>query len=89
MSRPDRLRSAMKGASRGNELMSELGPLGAAVLESIFDGVVTADAKGRITHVNPAAALLMEWDAHPPIGSFLSDVFPVDLYAPRRPASCP
>jgi diguanylate cyclase (GGDEF)-like protein/PAS domain S-box-containing protein len=59
--------------------MSELGRLGAVILDSMFDGVVTTDADGLITHVNPAAMQLMEWGARDPNGLPLSSVFPVDL----------
>ena len=68
-----------------NEHMSALGPLGEAILDSVFDGVVAADAQARVTHVNPAAVTIMEWEAQPPEGSLLSSVFPVDLYAASAP----
>ena len=59
--------------------MSELGQLGAVILDSIFDGVVTADARGCITHLNAAAIQLMEWQGQDLSGLPLSGVFPVDL----------
>ncbi len=66
---------------RGNVLMSELGPLGAAIFESLFDGVVAADAAGRITHVNSAAAQIMGWEDHDAVGVSLNDALPVNLYS--------
>jgi diguanylate cyclase (GGDEF)-like protein/PAS domain S-box-containing protein len=59
--------------------MSELGRLGAVILDSIFDGVVTADSGAHVTHVNAAAIKLMEWEDHDPSGLSLSSVFPIDL----------
>ena len=59
--------------------MSELGRLGALILDSIFDGVVTTDAGACITHVNAAAIQVMEWENHDPCGLTLTSVFPVDL----------
>jgi diguanylate cyclase (GGDEF)-like protein/PAS domain S-box-containing protein len=61
--------------------MSELGPLDAAILDSLFDGVVTVDTAGRITQVNAAAAELMEWADHPPLGVSLSSALPLALDA--------
>src|SRR6201995_6046731 len=63
--------------------MSELGRLGAVILDSIFDGVVSTDARTTITHVNAAAIQLMEWEGRVPIGLALGKVFSVD----RQPAS--
>jgi diguanylate cyclase (GGDEF)-like protein/PAS domain S-box-containing protein len=57
--------------------MSESGRLSAVILDSIFDGVVTTDREARITHVNPAALLLMEWQADFPVGLPLRSVFPL------------
>jgi diguanylate cyclase (GGDEF)-like protein/PAS domain S-box-containing protein len=61
------------------EHMSELGRVGAVILDSIFDGVVTTDARAIITHVNAAAVQLMEWQHLDPTGLALSEVFPADL----------
>jgi diguanylate cyclase (GGDEF)-like protein/PAS domain S-box-containing protein len=64
--------------------MSESGRLCAVILDSIFDGVVTADREARITHVNPAALHLMQWQADFPKGLPLVSVFalPAGALAP-------
>jgi diguanylate cyclase (GGDEF)-like protein/PAS domain S-box-containing protein len=59
--------------------MSELSRLRAVILDSIFDGIVTTDADALITHANPAAIQLMEWEALDPSGLPVSRVFPLDL----------
>jgi diguanylate cyclase (GGDEF)-like protein/PAS domain S-box-containing protein len=59
--------------------MSELGGLDAAILDSMFDGVVTTDARSCITKANAAAIHLMEWEALDPSGLPLSRLFPIDL----------
>jgi PAS domain S-box-containing protein len=64
--------------------MSELGLLSAAILDSLFDGVVTADSAARITHVNFEAMRLMEWGV-PPVGVGMSSVFPIDLHPTPAP----
>jgi diguanylate cyclase (GGDEF)-like protein/PAS domain S-box-containing protein len=65
--------------------MSELGPLGSVILDSISDGVVTADARATITHINAAAMQLMEWEGRELNGSQLSSVFPIDLQLASTP----
>jgi diguanylate cyclase (GGDEF)-like protein/PAS domain S-box-containing protein len=65
--------------------MSELDPLDAGILDSLFEGVVTADSAARITRVNFSAARIMEWADHPPLGTNLSAVLPVDLHATPAP----
>ena len=65
--------------------MSELGTLGAAIFDSLFDGVVTADAAARITHVNPAAIQILDWDEHDPVGENLNEALPFNLYASPAP----
>ena len=51
-------------SSNLNQLLSSEGRL-QAVLDSIDDGLVILDAKGRIEHANPVAVRQLSWDSDP------------------------
>lgn len=44
-------------------------------LASVGDGVIVADARGRVVSLNPVAATITAWDANEAIGKKLSEVF--------------
>ncbi len=44
-------------------------------LKSIGDGVITTDAKGRVTYMNPKACDLTGWETDEAYGALISDVY--------------
>ncbi len=44
-------------------------------LQSIGDGVITTDARGRVTMMNPVAEVLTEWSQHDALGRSVEEVF--------------
>ena len=46
-----------------------------AVLTSIGDAVITADAQGRVTFLNPVARHLTGWETEEAVGSPVTDIF--------------
>ena len=58
-------------------------------LESIGDAVITTDARGRITWLNPVAERLTGWTSAEAIGRTLIDVFHVVDERTREPAPDP
>jgi PAS domain S-box-containing protein len=58
-------------------------------LESIGDGVITTDATGRITFLNPVAGSLCGWSHAEAIGMPLSDVFQIVNESTRQPVESP
>jgi diguanylate cyclase len=58
-------------------------------LESIGDAVITTDARGRITWLNPVAERLTGWTSLEAIGRALTQVFHVVDERTREPASDP
>ncbi|HRK56114.1 MAG TPA: EAL domain-containing protein [Burkholderiaceae bacterium] len=51
--------------------------LAQVTLQSIADGVITTDAQGRVTYLNPVAALMTGWSADQVCGQTVSYVFNV------------
>ncbi len=60
-----------------------------ATLESIGDGVVSTDADGRVTFLNPVAQALTGWDDAQARGKPLEEVFPIFNEQTHRPAPNP
>jgi diguanylate cyclase (GGDEF)-like protein/PAS domain S-box-containing protein len=58
-----------------------------ATLESIGDAVITTDATGRITFLNPVAESVTGWDADEALGQSLDAVLPLISEATRQPVS--
>lgn len=58
-------------------------------LASVADGVITTDAQGRVTYVNPIAERLSGWSAEAAVGLALSTVFKVQPTAESGEASGP
>ena len=56
-------------------------------LESIGDAVITTDATGRITYLNPMAESVTGWDAEEALGQSLDAVLPLISEASRQPVS--
>jgi len=56
-----------------------------ATLESIGDAVITTDATGRITYLNPMAESVTGWDAEEALGQSLDAVLPLISEASRQP----
>ncbi|MES9852965.1 MAG: EAL domain-containing protein [Candidatus Thiodiazotropha sp. L084R] len=54
-------------------------------LRSIGDGVITTDAEGYITFINPVAESLTRWRNEEAIGHGLEDVFPIVDEISKRP----
>ena len=54
-------------------------------LRSIGDGVITTDAEGHITFINPVAESLTRWRNEEAIGHRLEDVFPIVDEISKRP----
>jgi PAS domain S-box-containing protein len=61
----------------------------AVTLTSIGDGVITTDANGRITRMNPVAQGLVGWSEHEAAGHPLRDVFVIVNEQTRQPAMSP
>ncbi|MFL6625577.1 MAG: EAL domain-containing protein [Vitreoscilla sp.] len=58
-------------------------------LESIGDAVITTDARGRITWLNPVAERLTGWTSPEAIGRMLTQVFHIVDEKSREPAADP
>ena len=58
-----------------------------AALESIGDAVITTDAAGRITFLNPVAESVTGWDAEEALGQSLDAVLPLISEASRQPVA--
>ncbi len=58
-----------------------------ATLESIGDGVITTDAAGRITFLNPVAESVTGWDADEALGQPLDAVLSLISEATRQPVA--
>jgi len=56
-------------------------------LTSIGDGVITCDTEGRITFVNPVAALLAGWSPEEALGQPIQRVFNIISEVTRQPAA--
>ncbi len=70
------------------ELRAEKERLG-VTLTSIGDAVITTDAEGRVTFMNPVAASLCGWPDAGAIGRPLKDVFRIVNEATRQPVESP
>ncbi len=57
------------------------------VLDSLPDGVIATDPRGRVSLMNPAAERATGWTADTALGRRLSEVFPVADRLTRRPLS--
>src|SRR5437764_12458160 len=58
-------------------------------LQSIGDGVLTTDAQGRVTSLNPVAESLTGWADHEATGKSLESVFPLHDEGSRQPVENP
>jgi PAS domain S-box-containing protein len=58
-------------------------------LTSIGDGVITTDAEGRVTLLNPVAETLMGWTTEEAAGRPLETVFPIVNEVTRQPVENP
>jgi PAS domain S-box-containing protein len=58
-------------------------------LTSIGDGVITTDAEGRVTLLNPVAEALMGWTSQEAAGHRLETVFPIVNEVTRQPVENP
>ena len=58
-------------------------------LTSIGDGVITTDAEGRVTLLNPVAEALMGWTTEAAAGRPLETVFPIVNEVTRQPVENP
>lgn len=58
-------------------------------LNSIGDGVIAADAAGRVAHLNPVAEQLTGWALAEAVGRPLPEVFRIVGEGDRRPLECP
>jgi PAS domain S-box-containing protein len=69
------LRQAQKELLRKNEDLIQQREWFKVILSSIGDGVVTTDAEGRVTFLNPVAEALTGWTAAEAVGRSLEEVF--------------
>ena len=58
-----------------------------AALEAIGDAVITTDADGRITYLNPFAESVTGWDADDALGQSLDTVLPLISESTREPVA--
>jgi diguanylate cyclase (GGDEF)-like protein/PAS domain S-box-containing protein len=58
-----------------------------ATLQSIGDAVITTDATGRITFLNPVAESVTGWDADEALGQSLDTVLPLISESSRQPVA--
>ncbi|NET33370.1 MAG: EAL domain-containing protein [Cyanothece sp. SIO1E1] len=63
--------------------------LAQVTLQSIGDGVITTDASGHVTHLNPSAEQLTGWSTAEAQGRSLSEVFKLVYEVSRKPAANP
>ncbi len=61
----------------------------ATTLNSIGDGVLTTDAKGRITRLNPVAEQLTGWTSREAVGRPVEEIFCIINEETRQPAVIP
>ncbi len=78
-------RATEAGRRRTEEARKLLG----LTLDSIGDGVITTDAKGRITSLNRVAEALTGWSSQEGVGRPLAEVFRVIGEQSRQPAADP
>ncbi len=70
---------------RAHETRSPNDEQARATLRSIGDAVITTDADGRITFLNPVAESVTGWDAEDALGQSLDAVLPLISEATRQP----
>ena len=58
-------------------------------LESIGDAVISTDAQGRVTFLNPVAEALVGWKSAEAAGRMLEDVFCIVNEETRQPVENP
>jgi diguanylate cyclase len=78
----DMLRNMADALAEQNELLS-------VTLMSIGDSVVTTDAKGCVTWLNPVAERMTGWLNNEAIGLPLGRIFRILHNSTRQPAACP
>lgn len=61
----------------------------AVTLNSIGDGVIAADAEGRVTFLNPLAQQLTGWTQAEAFGHVVDDIFHILNQETRKPATVP
>lgn len=71
-----------------NQLFAEK-ELAQVTLQSIGDAVITTDIEGRITNLNPVAAVLTGWSESEARGNVVSAVFQAINEHTRKPIICP
>ena len=72
---------------RAQDTRSRMNEQARAALESIGDAVITTDAAGRITFLNPVAESVTGWDAEEALGQSLDAVLPLISEASRQPVA--
>jgi len=76
-------------AVRAGEALKESEENLAITLDSIGDGVIAADAAGRITRMNPVAQTLTGWSVQEAVGLSLTQVFHIVQPTDKKPAPNP
>lgn len=76
-----------RSMERDTRNLSEEKDRALGMLQSIADGVIAADAEGRIQFLNPAAGALTGWSTEQARGRPLGDVFSLFDEKTRRPVS--
>lgn len=72
---------------RAEETLFQEKELAQVTLQSIADGVITTDAQGRITYLNPVAAQLTGWSIDQAQGQRIGHVFNTSSQTSSTPAS--
>lgn len=82
-------REANKQLEQSNAALQEKKEKLAVTLNSIGDAVLTTDAEGRLTNLNPLAELYTGWPLQEAMGRPVADVFKIINQETRQPATIP
>ena len=79
----------MTNAGRGDDTASDKRDWLQITLSSIGDGVISADAEGRVNYLNPVAEKLTGWSLADAAGKEVEQVFRIINEATRKPVEQP
>src|SRR5512132_2544815 len=79
----------MTNAGRGDDTVSDQRDWLQITLSSIGDGVISADAEGRVNYLNPVAETLTGWSRADAAGKAVEQVFRIIHETTRTPVEQP
>jgi PAS domain S-box-containing protein len=83
------VRDAKEMLEGKSEELRQLGELFRVTLSSVSDAVITTDAEGRVTFINPAAETMTGWGGADALGLELRKIFQIIDEKTRQPAPDP